>query len=157
MIKKTITYEDYNGNTKTKDFYFHMNQVEFTKLNGEIPGGIEKKMQKIIDDQDEDSLLRIIDMLVSRSYGEFDENDEFTKVNRYGRPLYEVFVNTDAYDSLIIELIQNETNVVEFMRGIMPKKVQSMLDEKLKEQGTEGKTLHLTPVNSSESKAKDPE
>lgn len=146
MIKKTISYEDYNGDERTKDFYFHMNQVEFSKLNGEVPGGIEKRMQKIIEDRDEDALLRIIDLLVSRSYGEFDDADEFTKVSRTGRPLYEKFVNTDAYDQLIIELIQNEDNIIAFLKGIMPKKVQGRIDEEMQKRQNADNTVKLTPV-----------
>jgi hypothetical protein len=152
MIKKTITFEDYNGDERTKDFYFHMNQVEFSKLNGEIPGGIEKRMQKIIEDRDEDALLRIIDLIVSRSYGEFDDADEFTKVSKTGRPLYEKFVNTDAYDQLIIELIQNENNIVTFLKSIMPKKVQGRIDEEMqKRQNEADQAVKLTPVKADSS------
>ena len=150
MIKKTITFEDYSGEERTKDFYFHMNQVEFSKLNGEIPGGIEKRMQKIIEDRDEDALLRIIDLLVSRSYGEFDDEDEFTKVSKTGRPLYEKFVNTDAYDQLIIELIKKEDNIIAFLRAIMPKKVQGRIDEEMQKRQKE-KVVQLTPVSADES------
>ena len=145
MIKKTITFEDFEGREKTKDFYFHMNQVEFSKLNGEIPGGLEKRMQMIIQDQDEDALLRMIDLLVSRSFGKFDEEDEFTKIDRNGRPLYEKFVNTDAYDKLIIELIQSEKNIVGFLTGILPKNMQGRVEEAYKKQQEENRPK-LTPV-----------
>lgn len=133
MLKKTITYEDFNGEKKTKDFYFHMNQVEFAKLNGEIPGGLEKHIQDIVDDKDDDAMLRMIDLLVSRSYGKFDEDDEFTKIDRNGRPLYEKFVNIDAYDKLIIELVSGEQNIVNFLKAILPKDLQNKLEEKEKE------------------------
>lgn len=133
MLKKTITYEDFNGEKKTKDFYFHMNQVEFAKLNGEIPGGLEKHIQEIVEDKDDDAMLRMIDLLVSRSYGKFDEDDEFTKIDRNGRPLYEKFVNIDAYDKLIIELVSGEENIVNFLKAILPKDLQNKLEEKEKE------------------------
>lgn len=133
MLKKTITYEDFNGEKKTKDFYFHMNQVEFAKLNGEIPGGLEKHIQEIVEDKDDDAMLRMIDLLVSRSYGKFDEDDEFTKIDRNGRPLYEKFVNIDAYDKLIIELVSGEQNIVNFLKAILPKDLQNKLEEKEKE------------------------
>jgi hypothetical protein len=142
MIKKTITYEDFEGNKKTRDFYFHMNQVEFAKLNGEIPGGLEKRIQEIIADQDQDAMLRMIDLLVSRSYGERDE-DGFTKIGRNGRPLYEKFVNTSAYDNLIIELISGEKNIVGFLSGIMPKEIQAKLDEEMKKQQAAGNITAL--------------
>ena len=133
MLKKTITYDDFNGEKKTRDFYFHMNQVEFAKLNGEIPGGLEKHIQEIVEDKDDDAMLRMIDLLVSRSYGKFDEDDEFTKIDRNGRPLYEKFVNTDAYDKLIIELVSGEQNIVNFLKAILPKDLQNKLEEKEKE------------------------
>jgi hypothetical protein len=134
MIKKTITFKDFNGGEKTRDFYFHMNRVDFTKLNGEVPGGLEKRLQEIVEDKDEDALLRFIDLMVSRSYGKFDEDDEFTKVDRFGRPLYEKFANTDAYDKLIIELISTEAAVVKFLTGIMPSDVQDEVNKKRQEE-----------------------
>ena len=143
MLKKTIIYEDYNGEQRTRDFYFHMNQVEFAKLNGEVPGGLEKRINEIIEDKDNDAMLRMIDLLVTRSYGKFDEDDEFTKVDRNGRPLYEKFVNTDAYDKLIIELVTGENNIVNFLKGILPKDLQNKLEEKTKELGQP----KLTPVH----------
>ena len=137
MLKKTITYEDYVGDKRTKDFYFHMNQVEFAKLNSEIPGGLEKRIQEIIDDKDDGAMLRIIDLLVTRSYGRFDEDDEFTKIDRSGRPLFEKFVNTDAYDKLIIELVSGENNIVNFLKAILPKDLQNKLEEAEKEKKAE--------------------
>ena len=142
MLKKTITFDGFDGEQKTRDFYFHMNQVEFTKLNGEYPGGLEKYIQQVIEDKDADAMLRLVDTLVSRSYGKFDEDDEFTKIDRNGRPLYEKFVNLDAYDKLIIELITGENNITAFLKGILPVELQRKMDEKEKElaQG------RLTPV-----------
>ena len=75
----------------------------------------------------------MIDLLVSRSYGKFDEEDEFTKIDKNGRPLYEKFVNTDAYDKLIIELIQSEKNIVSFLTGVMPKNMQGKIEEEYKQ------------------------
>ena len=149
MIKKTITYEDFNGEKRTKDFYFHMNQVEFAKLNSEVPGGLEKRIQDIIANEDQGAMLRLVDLLVSRSYGERDDEDGgFTKIGKNGRPLYEKFVNTSAYDNLIIELIQGEKNIVTFLSGIMPKEVQAKLDEEFKKQKAleQGNKPNLTPV-----------
>ena len=138
MLKKTITYEDFKGEKKTKDFYFHMNQVEFAKLNGEVPGGIEKYSNDAVADKDTDKMLRLVDLLVSRSYGRFDDDDEFTKMDKNGRPLFEKFVNTDAYDKLIIELITGENNIVNFVKGIMPSEVQAKMNEKEAEERRNG-------------------
>ena len=154
MIKKTITYDTFEGAKKTGDFFFHMNQVEFSKLNGEIPGGLEHRIQEIMKNEDEDGLLRLIDLLVSRSYGKVDEVDgEFTKIDRNGRPLFEKFVNSDAYDKLIIELIQGEKQIIDFLTGIMPAEIQKKMKEEFQKQQAEGKLSNLTPLpGGSESK-----
>ena len=149
MIKKTITSEDFEGNQKTKDYYFHMNQVEFTKLNGEVPGGLEKRINEIIEERDEVAMLRMVDLLVSRGYGERDPEDgSFTKIGKNGRPLYEKFINTSAYDKLIIELIQGENSIVSFLRGMMPKEVQKRMDEEAKKtkSNEDNGQPKLTPV-----------
>lgn len=147
MIKKTITFDTFDGAKKTRDFYFHMNQVEFTKLNSEIPGGIQHRIEEIIQNEDEDGLLRLIDLLVSRSYGKVDEADgEFTKIDANGRPLYEKFVNSDAYDKLILELIQGEKPIVSFLIGIMPAEAQKKMNEEYRKQQEEGRVVNLTPV-----------
>lgn len=147
MIKKTITFDTFEGAKKTDDFYFHMNQVEFSKLNGEIPGGLEYHIREIMNKQDEDGLLRLIDLLVKRSYGKKDPSDDgFTKIDMNGRPLYEKFVNSDAYDRLIIELIQSEKNMVAFLRGIMPVDIQKKMDEEFKKQQANEATPNLTPI-----------
>ena len=133
MLKKTITYKGFDGEERTRDFYFHMNQVEFAKLNGEFPGGLQKYSQQVIEDKDDDAVLRLVDTLVSRSYGKFDDDDEFTKIGRDGRPLFEKFVNLDAYDQLIIELISNENNLPAFLKGILPTDLQKKMEEAEKE------------------------
>ena len=32
MLKKTITYPDYNGGSRTEDFYFNLTQAEVTEM-----------------------------------------------------------------------------------------------------------------------------
>ena len=33
MLKKTVTYEDYNGVEQTEDFYFNLTKVECMELD----------------------------------------------------------------------------------------------------------------------------
>ena len=50
MIRKTLTYLDYEGQEHTKDFYFSLNQTEFALMNNRLPGGFEFYLQKIQQD-----------------------------------------------------------------------------------------------------------
>ena len=70
MIKKTLTYLDYEGNEHTKDFYFSMNQTEFSLLNNRIPGGYEAYLKRIQEDHDEAKLLELLTTFIVESYGE---------------------------------------------------------------------------------------
>ena len=40
MLKKTITYPDYNGGSRTEDFYFNLTQAEVTEMELSVDGGL---------------------------------------------------------------------------------------------------------------------
>ena len=40
MLKKTITYTDYDGRERTEDFYFNLNKAELTEMELSVKGGL---------------------------------------------------------------------------------------------------------------------
>lgn len=40
MLKKTITYTDYNGNERKEDFYFNLNKAEIMRMEMSTRGGL---------------------------------------------------------------------------------------------------------------------
>lgn len=40
MLKKTITYKDYNGVERTEDFWFNLNETEITEMELGVHGGL---------------------------------------------------------------------------------------------------------------------
>ena len=70
MLKKTITYTDYDGMERTEDFWFNLSKTELTKLDAELPGGVLGVLRKIIDKKDRKALVDFIETLILRSYGE---------------------------------------------------------------------------------------
>lgn len=149
MIKKTIKYHDYDGNEREDDFYFHLTQVEMNKINSDpsLPGGIEESVARSVKNDDRGEMLRIIDLLISRSYGVKLPDGGFVKRNASGLPLYEMFVNTEAYDNLLTELISGgENGIGEFLIGCFPTNTQEMLRTRLVETGKD-KVVPLTPVD----------
>ncbi len=151
MIKKTIKYHDYEGNERTDDFYFHLTQVELTKINSDpsLPGGLEESVARASKNNDAGELLRIVDLMISRSYGVKLPDGGFVKRNSSGLPLYELFVNTEAYDNLLTELIQDEEGIVNFLTGCLTKDAQDKVRaEFAKRKEEEIKNVKLTPVES---------
>lgn len=126
MIKKTITYEDFEGNEVKKDFNFHIKKTNLLRLQA-IDGGIVKRMKRAIKMEDNKELFDLIEDFIKYSYGErskdgegFIQNDE----------LFEKFKATDAYDTLYIELITDEKAASEFINGVLPKSMAKLLEGK---------------------------
>lgn len=120
MIKKTIKYHDYEGNERVDDFYFHLTEIELEKINTELPGGIQKAAERASKNNDAGAMLVIIDKVISRSYGMQTPDGGFIKRNASGLPLYEMFVNTEAYDNLLTELISGGDRVLsDFLMGCL--------------------------------------
>lgn len=153
MIKKTIQFHDYDGNEREDDFYFNLTQVELNKINSDpsLPGGIEDSVSRAQKNNDAGEMLRIVDMLISRSYGVKLPDGSFVKRNASGLPLYEMFVNTEAYDHLIEGLITNENEIVTFLTGCLPKDAQTKVRAKMAEVENARKenVVKLTPVEGS--------
>ena len=52
MLKKTITYTDYNGVERTEDFYFNLSKAEIAEMELEIPGGMTTLIERITKTKD---------------------------------------------------------------------------------------------------------
>ena len=48
MLKKTISYTDYDGNQRTEDFYFNLSKAEITEMELSMEGGMRAYIQRII-------------------------------------------------------------------------------------------------------------
>ena len=49
MLTKAITYTDYDGETRTENFYFNLTKAELAELNLTTEGGLQNVIQRIID------------------------------------------------------------------------------------------------------------
>lgn len=149
MIKKTIQYHDYEGNSREDDFYFNLTQVELTKINGDpsLPGGLQESAERATKNNDAGEMIRIIDMIISRSYGVKLPDGSFVKRNPNGLPLYEAFVNTEAYDNLITELVQSEDGIIAFLTGCLNKDAQDRVRAEMAKRKEAEAPVALTPVS----------
>ena len=69
MVKKTITYNDYNGVERTEDFYFNLSEAEFMEMELGVTGGMAEMIQRIIQAQDGPTIMQTFKDVVLRSYG----------------------------------------------------------------------------------------
>lgn len=127
MLTKAITYEDYNGNKKTKNFYFHLTKSEIAKMSLYENGGIEAKIKKMIESGDNKEIMKYFEDFVLSCYGEKSADGELFIKNDEVR---EKFKNHPAYDILFMEIIEGGTKAMsDFVNAVVPHELaESMKD-----------------------------
>lgn len=118
MLIKTITYTDYNGNERTEDFCFNLNEVEVMDMTLTSDGDLKAAMQKIAVEKDKGELVRVFKELLNKSYGvKSDDGRRFMK----NPEILANFIETPAYPKLFMELATQDNAAAEFINEIMPK------------------------------------
>lgn len=117
MIKKTITYVDYNDTERTEDFYFNLTEAELMEMEMSTTGGLAEMIQRIVAAQDTPAIIKIFKELVLKAYGQKSpDGRRFIKKDE----LREEFSQTEAYSKLFMELATNADAAAKFVNGIMP-------------------------------------
>lgn len=117
MIKKTITYSDYNGTERTEDFYFNLTKAEITKMELSTEGGLAERIQRIVAAQDTPAIIEVFEDLIQRSYG-VKTPDGRGFVKRAAD--LEAFTATEAYSQLFMELATDADAAAKFVNGVVP-------------------------------------
>lgn len=119
MLKKTITYTDYDGNQRTEDFFFNLTKAEVLEMEMGTNGGMTKLIQKIVAEQDTARIAAIFKEIILKSYGEKSLDGKFFKKSP---ELSAQFSQTEAYSELFMELLDPDKAAV-FINGIVPQDV----------------------------------
>ena len=131
MLKKTITYTDYNGIERTEDFYFNISKSELTKLEVTTPGGYSGMIKKIVDAQDGAQIMKIFNELITMAYGvKSDDGKRFRK----SIELSEEFTQTEAYDQLFMELATDAEKAAAFVSGVLPSDLMASVPDDIKQE-----------------------
>ena len=117
MLKKTVTYVDYNGVERTEDFYFNLSKAEVTEMELSVEGGFSKMLEEIVKSNDNARIIELFKEMVLKAYGEKSaDGRRFVK----SKELSEAFSQTEAYSEIFMELALDEKAAAAFVNGIMP-------------------------------------
>ena len=117
MIKKTITYTDYNGVKRTEDFFFNLSKAELIDMEFGVSGGFSELIKKIVDSNDTPSIMKCFKEIVLKAYGKkTDDGRRFIK----SEELSKEFEQTEAYSEMIVDFIQHPDVAADFVTKIMP-------------------------------------
>ena len=122
MLKKIITYTDYNGVERTEPFYFNLSKAELMEMELGVTGGMTEMLDKIIAAKDAPSLMKTFKEMIMKAYGvKSDDGKRLIK----SEELSIAFTQTEAYSVLFMELITDDKAAADFVNGIIPNEIQA--------------------------------
>lgn len=117
MLKKEITFKDYNGNEVKKTCYFNLEKAELLELEMSTGGGLAEHIQKLIDEKNVPEIFKLFKMIVLKSYGvKSDDGSMFVK----NEQVREAFVSSPAYSNIVMEIVQSAEAAEAFMKAVLP-------------------------------------
>lgn len=129
MLKKTITYEGYDGTKYTEDFFFNLSRAELIEMECGVKGGLTKKLEEISKSSDPTQIMPVFKDIILKSYGKkSDDSKRFIKT----KELAEEFEQSEAYSELMIELIKDEKAASDFINGLVNIKPEELEEAKKK-------------------------
>jgi hypothetical protein len=124
MLKKTITFEDFDGDMQTQDFYFNLTKTELAEMNVSVEGGMVALLEKMIAAENAKEMLEFFKRIVLLSVGLRTDAQHFKK----SPEIADDFVSSPAFDVLFIELFSDEAKAAAFVNGIMPKNLVAEME-----------------------------
>jgi hypothetical protein len=126
MLKKEITYENFDGEETTDTFYFNVSKPEIIELELDVDGGFGKMMERIVEANNTKLLVKEFKRIILLAYGvKSEDGKRFIKSDE----LREEFSQTAAYSELFMQLALDADAAAEFIKGILPKDLSDTIEE----------------------------
>lgn len=122
MYKHRASYQDFDGNQKFEDIYFHMMAPEIAELEFDYQtdgeGGFMEFVKDSLNTGDGRKVYAFFKLMIVKSYGRRSPDDasRFEKRPEWTRE----FLSSLAYEDFFMFLVENPANANLFFNGIMP-------------------------------------
>lgn len=124
MLRKDITFTNFNDEQVTKTFFFHLSKADLIRMEVEMPGGLSGYLTQIVEAQNDQALMSVMEKLILDSYGiKSEDGMRFIK----NQDVRDAFQQTNAYSELLMELCTDEDAANQFVQGIVPHNLKSDL------------------------------
>ena len=121
MLKKQITFENFDGETTTETHYFNLSKPEIIEMQVEDNIGFAKILQNILDTNDSQEMVKQFKRIILMAYGvKSEDGRRFIKTEQ----LKEEFSQTEAYNVLFMEMVEDDKAAIAFINGVLPKDIQ---------------------------------
>lgn len=126
MLKRPITYTDFDDVEHTEDFYFNLTRAEILEMMVEPDEGLDKWLENIIAAKNNRAILAEFKKIISTAYGQKSpDGKSFVK----SPEMSHAFMQTAAYDALFTDLTTNEESAAVFIMGVLPKDMAKQVEE----------------------------
>lgn len=117
MLKKTITYTDYDGEERTEVFWFNISRTELVDLEMDHKGGYKAAIERMQERSDARGLKNEFKKIIRMSYGvKSEDGKRFVK----SPALTDEFIQSPAYDELFFELLNGGADAMAaFVNGVI--------------------------------------
>lgn len=117
MLKKTITYTDFNDEKQTETFYFNLSKAELAEMELVTEGGYVEHLTKIATEGAGGPIIAEFKNLLAKSYGVRSEDGKrFIK----DPALYKEFTETGAYSEFFMELVTDADAASALINALIP-------------------------------------
>ena len=128
MFKKTIKFEDFDGNEQTEDFYFHISKTEFLAMAAD-GDDMKKRIERIVAEKDGKKIIHEFRELIKLSVGVRSEDGKRFLKDEVSQS---TMIDSPAFDELVMELATSAGAASEFVSNLLPEKMQKEMLEQLK-------------------------
>lgn len=133
MLKRPITYTDFNDEKVTETFYFNLSETELVDMEVEHEGGFKAMIERLIERNSRKETVEFFKALVLRAYGvKSDDGKHFEK----SPELHHRFSQSAAYPVLFMELATSDEEAAKFLTGIIPKSLSEEFEKAMIQQKT---------------------
>lgn len=131
MLKREITFEDYNGEKRTEEFWFNLNKSEIIKwLTTSGDYTLDKVLQRLSTERNGRKIMDIFENLIKISYGKKSlDGRKFEKTEE----IWNDFYQTEAYSVLFTELVTDAKKAADFVNKVIPKDMADEIEKIIKD------------------------
>ena len=116
MLKKKVTYLDFNDQEVTEEFYFNLTTPEVTRIIAKIGSDIDDYAEKLAKEEDYEGIIDFTETLILTSYGVKSEDGKRFVKSKEAR---ENFEYSAAYAELFEQLMTDPEQSKAFGQGLM--------------------------------------
>lgn len=123
MVKKEMTYQNFNGETIKEELYFHLTQTEWLLIDADYQedGGLKGYIEKAVKNEDRRAMLHLFTKLIKQAYGiKSGDGKRFIKSEQ----LSEEFSQTEAFSDLIVGFLSDTDEGIAFFNSLAPKDIE---------------------------------